>query len=312
VAKAVICSNCGSKIRAGRKKCPRCSAVLAAPSPGLAAAQSRRLARTAGIFAASFALVLVVLWFMRGPAPSTAAVTKTPVTDPLANRRQQAAAPAADGAAPAVKQGADRPFLDPAGKGSTAYASGDYATALAQFQAAVERNPQDAESLSNLGQVLVRMNRAEEAIPFFQRALAILPDRWSYQFNLARALGLVGRMDESVAAYRRAQQLFPNDYVTTFNLALALHKNGDEAGAVEQYQKAIVLQPEDASFRMALATSYERLQKRAEAAAAYQEYLRLSPAAPDADKVRARIAELTGGAAQESALRAQAGPGLAP
>ena len=91
-----------------------------------------------------------------------------------------------------------------------------------------------------------------------------------------------------------AQLLFPNDYVTTFNLALSLHKKGDEAAAVEQYEKAINLQPDDASFRKALGVSYERLQKSAEAAAAYQEYLRLSPDAPDADKVRERIAELTG------------------
>jgi len=73
-----------------------------------------------------------------------------------------------------------------------------------------------------------------------------------------------------------------------------LHKHGDDAAAVDQYQKAINLQPDDASFRKALAISYERLQKGAEASSAYQEYLRLSPAAPDADKVRARISELTG------------------
>ena len=57
---------------------------------------------------------------------------------------------------------------------------------------------------------------------------------------------------------------------------------------------AIALQPEDASFRLALGNSFVRLDKRSEAAAAYQEYLRLSPSAPDADKVRARITELTG------------------
>ena len=66
---------------------------------------------------------------------------------------------------------------------------------------------------------------------------------------------------------------------------------------VNQPNKLVInLQPEDASFRKALGLSYERLQKPAEAAAAYQEYLRLSPAAEDADRVRARIAELTGAA----------------
>jgi regulator of sirC expression with transglutaminase-like and TPR domain len=52
------------------------------------------------------------------------------------------------------------------------------------------------------------------------------------------------------------------------------------------------MQPADASFRKALAITYERLQKKSEAAAEYAEYLRLSPDAADAEKVRARIAQL--------------------
>jgi Flp pilus assembly protein TadD len=210
-------------------------------------------------------------------------------------------------AAPLPQLGRDRPFLDAAGAGAAAYAEGDYATALAKFQAALEKNPQDTDSLSNLGQVLVKMNRPADAIPYLSRAASLAPDQWTYQFNLARALGLVGRLDESIQGYRHAQELFPDDFVTTFNLALSLHKRGDEAGAIDQYQKAINLRPEDASFRKALGISYERLQKGAEAAAAYQEYLRLSPAAPDADKVRARIAELTGTPAPSSVPPAESG-----
>ena len=242
-----------------------------------------------------FALLVIVLWMMRGASPNAApSVVATAPRDPFASQHAKTAPKPADAVKPAA-EGMDRPFLDASGKGASAYMAGDYATALEQYRAAVERNPQDAESLSNLGQVLVRMNKTDEALQYFQRAVSILPDRWAYQFNLARALGLVGRLDESVTAYRRAQQLFPDDYVTTFNLALMLHKRGDEDGAVDQYRKAIALQPEDASFRLALAASLERLQKRSEAAAAYQEYLRLSPSGPDADKVRARIAELTAG-----------------
>ncbi len=71
----------------------------------------------------------------------------------------------------------------------------------------------------------------------------------------------------------------------------------------DRYEKPIASNRDDASFRMALANSYERLRKPAEAVGAYEEYLRLSPAAPDADKVRARISELSGAAG--SAPKAQ-------
>jgi tetratricopeptide (TPR) repeat protein len=188
---------------------------------------------------------------------------------------------------------ADTAFLDPAGAGALAYAAGNYAGALAEYQAAIERNPDDAESHSNLGQMLVRLKRAEQSLAHFDRAIAILPQRWAYHFNRARALALLERWDEAIAGYRHAQQLFPDDYATAFNLGQALHRNGDETAAVEQYKRAIGLDPSDPTFRLALAISYERLEKGPDAAAAYAEYLRLAPDAADAEKVRARIALLT-------------------
>jgi Flp pilus assembly protein TadD len=292
MARALSCDKCGAKLRPGRDRCPRCRAFIALPDPARQRETSRNLARITAATAGTFLVLLTGLWMWRewgtprsaatsaaAPAAATLRVVPEPVTEP---------------GRPLPQIGRDRPFLDAKGAGAAAYREGDYAAALAEFQAALEKNPQDTDALSNLGQVLVKMNRPADAIPYLARAASLAPDRWAYQFNLARALGLVGRVDESIQGYRRAQELFPNDYVTTFNLALSLHKHGDDAAAVDQYQKAINLQPDDASFRKALAISYERLQKGAEASAAYQEYLRLSPAAPDADKVRARISELAG------------------
>ena len=294
MAVAVIsCEKCGAKLRPGRERCPRCRAFVTVPNPAREAETSRKLARISAAIAGSFIVLVAGLWIWREwGTPRAPAKSVAPA---VASTAGPAPTPVGEPARQLPQLGRDRPFMDPAGAGAAAYGEGDFATALAQFQAAVEKNPQDTDSLSNLGQVLVKMNRPADAIPYLTRAVSLAPDRWAYQFNLARALGLVGRLDESIQGYRTAQVLFPNDYVTAFNLALSLHKKGDEAAAVEEYQKAINLQPEDASFRKALGISYERLQKGSEAAAAYQEYLRLSPDAPDADIVRARIADLTGG-----------------
>jgi tetratricopeptide (TPR) repeat protein len=300
VTRTVSCERCGAKRRLDGDRCPKCRAYLAVRDPAREVASSRRLARVAVVVVGAFALILIGLWFFRDAAP-VASVAR-PVAHPVSpSVETQAALPP-----PAAPEVAEHPFVDPAGKGSLAYEAGDYNASLAHYLAAVEKNPDDAESLSNLGQVLVRLNRTAEAIPYFERAVAILPGRWAYHFNLARALGLLGRTDDAIAGYRRAQQLFPDDYATAFNLGMTLHHKGDEAAAVEQYQKAIALLPEDASFRKALGISYERLQKGPEAAAAYQQYLRLSPAAPDAEKVRARIAQLQSGSPVEPAAQTAA------
>ena len=184
-------------------------------------------------------------------------------------------------------------FVEPAAAGSEAYRSGDFTGALAQYREAVKRNPEDAEAHSNLGQVLVRMQKPEEALPHFDKAIALIGNRWAYHFNRARALGLLQRWDEAVAGYRQAQQLYPDDYAIAFNLGQALQRSGNDAAAVEEYKRAASLDATEPSFQMAIGMAYERLQKPAEAAAAYSEALRLAPEAPDAERVKARIAKLT-------------------
>jgi tetratricopeptide (TPR) repeat protein len=282
------CASCGSKLAVSRERCPKCRALVTPVGVVPNAAHSRRLVRATVGLSAVFGLVLAGLWLTQPGAAEPS--VHTAVADPLAARRQPKTLPAA--AAPPAGE-VERPFLDAADKGSLAYGAGDFASALSRFEEAVRKNPEDAESLSNLGQVLVRMQRPAEALPYFERAAALNPSRWAYRFNLARTLGLLQRWDEAIASYRQAQTLFPDDYATTFNLALALHKKGDDSGAIGEYKKAIALNPEDASFRMALAVSYEGLQQKADAAGQYAEYLRLSPLASDGDKVRAKIAYLT-------------------
>jgi tetratricopeptide (TPR) repeat protein len=286
---AIVCEKCGAKFRDSRDRCPRCRAVIVAPDPVAAAANSKQLARISAGLVGVFLVGLAVMW-VRGEssAPTNGTRPRPSVSGPKSPVSESSARP------PVPPEAAANQFLDSSGAGTIAYNAGDHATALARFEEAVQKNPNDAESLSNLGQMFVRLGRTAEAMPHFERATQLDPQRWAYRFNLARALGLLGRWDESIASYQQAQRLFPDDYVTTFNLALALHKVGNETAAVEQYRRAIELNPEDASFHLALATSYERLAKRAEASAAYSEYLRLSPSGAEADKVRVRVAELNG------------------
>lgn len=292
--RAVVCEGCGAKFRADRDRCPRCRRVIARVDPAAAAVSSRRLSGAAGVVMGVFLLAVSLLWWRQDSAepPVSRAPSRPAATPPP---RATATAP------PRSNPGPGAAFLDPSGAATIAYHAGDYGTALSRFEEAVQKNPNDAESLSNLAQVLIKLARTEEAIPHLERATRLNPDRWAYRFNLARALGLLGRWEESIASYEQAQRLFPDDYVTTFNLAMTLHKSGRDSAAVDQYERAIELNPDDSSFRIALANSYERLRMPAEAIAAYSEFLRLSPSGTEAEQVRARIAQLTGSPAPMSA-----------
>src|SRR5205823_6639509 len=110
VARAITCPSCGSKIRASRKKCPRCHALLAALDPSIAAEQSRKLARVAAVVAGTFALVVIALWLMRDSAPSTASAARIPRGDPFAGQRPKAGTNAAGAGAIPIEE-IERPFL---------------------------------------------------------------------------------------------------------------------------------------------------------------------------------------------------------
>jgi Flp pilus assembly protein TadD len=296
------CPQCGAKMREERPACGRCRAPLAAPATSVVAAELAAPAESTRLSAVTIVAVIGVIVMAAGVpffwgGGDDAPTSVTPRADPFAARRQSTnEAPSTVTSSPVQTPG----FMESHDEGAVAYAGGNYANASERYQAAIAKNPDDAESFSNLGQVLVREGKAEEALPYFDRAIAIIPQRWAYRFNRARALGIVGRTADAVAGYRDAQQLFPDDYATAFNLGLALHKLGDEAAAVDAFQKAIQLDPNDASFRMALGISLERLQRPRDAAAAYEAYLRLSPSAPDATAVRARITQLTQAPAAET------------
>jgi tetratricopeptide (TPR) repeat protein len=176
--------------------------------------------------------------------------------------------------------------------GIAAYAKGDVARSIEQFTAAIDADPQNAQALNNLGQALVRAGRAREAIPYFDRAIAVSASVWTYHFNRAKAYGELQDWSRAVAGYRDAAGLFPDDYATVFNLARALQASGDLNGAIDAYQRAVNLAPAEPDFPLALAYALESARRPGDAVRAYQRFLELQDSGPIAEKVKQRITEL--------------------
>src|SRR4051812_7866653 len=157
MARAINCEKCGAKLRPGRDRCPRCRAFITAPDPARQHATSRKLARISAATAGSFLVLVAGLWVW-GEWSTPRSSAKSAVAHAVATPRA-VPEPVNEPVRTLPQIGRDRPFLDAKGAGAAAYQEGDYATAVADFQAALEKNPQDTDALSNLGQVLVKMNR---------------------------------------------------------------------------------------------------------------------------------------------------------
>lgn len=294
MSEVVRCGKCGSRYDGRHQKCPRCRS-RDRRRLGSSAAEASGVRVPLPILGGSALLMAVLaaalIWAVQpgdivpppqegGNGPLAALVRAAPSRATMPERVP-----------------GEVPFLDPAAEGRIAYQHGDYDEALQHFEEEIARRPTDPEAHNNAGQVLVRLGRPAEAVPYLAKAVALDPERWAYRFNLARGHGALGHWNLAAAEYEEAARVMPGDYATLFNLAQALHRAGREDEAVARYHEAIDLQPDDPTFHLALAVSEEKRTRLPEAVAAYRRYLEMDPQAKDAPGVRARADRLETAAA---------------
>ncbi len=289
MSEVVRCGRCGVRYDGRHEKCPRCRSKAPRPVESPGARPSGRTVPWRAVAAVALVIVVMTAAFIWAVQPGD--LVTVPVhegTGPLA-ALVRAEPP---GAVPTDRVPAELPFVDSALEGRQAYQRGEFDAALAQFEDEISRHPTDPSSHSNAGQMLIRIGRPVEALPYLAKAVALDPERWTYRFNLARGHGAVGDWGLAAAEYQEAARLFPGDYATVFNLAQALHRAGREEEAVARYREAIELKPDDATFHLALGVSEEKRGLVAEAVAAYRKFLEMDPQAKEAEGVKARIERL--------------------
>ena len=89
----------------------------------------------------------------------------------------------------------------------------DYPRAREYLEQAIHLDPENYEAHNNLGCVLVAEGRAVEAIPCFERSLALRTEAWTY-FNLGDAFQKTGDLAAARASFTAALRLAPaNDKI---------------------------------------------------------------------------------------------------
>jgi tetratricopeptide (TPR) repeat protein len=94
----------------------------------------------------------------------------------------------------------------------------------------------DHRVVSEYGKTLAQNGRAQEAVQFLTRAVALQPSEWSYYSALGVAYDQVGNQDAARSAYEQALKLRPGDAAILNNYALSrmLAKDPDGARALMQ------------------------------------------------------------------------------
>lgn len=129
-------------------------------------------------------------------------------------------------------------------------------TALGRDPAAAERHLRIAMKLqrspeirSNLGYVLLKQGKLDEALEQMRHAVAKRPRKARFRHNLARVLTAKGEHEEAVTEYRMAAALAPDSPSIRYELAEVLLHLGRTEQAIEAYRDVVRLAPNAGAAR---------------------------------------------------------------
>jgi tetratricopeptide (TPR) repeat protein len=152
-----------------------------------------------------------------------------------------------------------------------------YVDCQSLYQATIDRNPDCYLAHNNLGNILLRCGRTEDAIDHFRHALRINPDDAETINNLGAALALDGRNAEAIVEYRRALRVNPELPRTDFNLGNALVVLGRWTEAIDHYRRALRIKPEYAEAHRQWGLALVALERESEAVEHCRQALRIKP-----------------------------------
>ena len=235
---------------------------------------------------------------MRGSEPSAdaAALNRSGI---LAIQRGQLAEGRAMLEAAAAKQPTSAQYL--ADLAQVHLMTGEEAAAIKTYQRCLKNDPGLVPALLNLGILMLRAFRIEEAGDYFQKAV----DADSGLVDAHAGLGVVRqrqkRLAEAITAFEQAASLAPRDPEICSNLAGALHEIGESEKAIDRFQKAIKLAPKQASLHRHLGVILHETDGAQAGLPHYDEALRLLPG--DARTLAAKGSALVALGRREEAAR---------
>lgn len=131
-------------------------------------------------------------------------------------------------------------------RGITRDALGDWTGAEADFRAALEIQPDQANVLNYLGYSLVeRQENLDEALKMIEQAVAARPDSGAIVDSFGWVLFRMGRYDDAIGQMERAVELEPTDPILTDHLADVLWAVNRKDEARYQWKRALSFSPED-------------------------------------------------------------------
>lgn len=117
--------------------------------------------------------------------------------------------------------------------------------AAAPLLEVVKKNPTDFETLVKLANVYYDGQQFANAIPYYERALAIQPENVDVRTDMGTAYWYTGNADKAVTELQTSLKYKPGHPQTLFNLGwVRWQGKADPKGAVEAWEKLLKANPD--------------------------------------------------------------------
>lgn len=149
--------------------------------------------------------------------------------------------------------------------------------AIERFASAVRIDPQYADAYGNWGTALNQRGDADSAIAMFAKALEIDPGNPTIHYNFGNALKQQGRFSEAIREYTKTLEVVPDAPDAHNNLGVALASSGQLQEAKRHFREAARLQPDSAEVHINWGIALETDGELSAAIEQYQIALRIRP-----------------------------------
>lgn len=120
---------------------------------------------------------------------------------------------------------------------------GKYDMAMTAVKKEIELHPERTALKIAYGNIAIRNNKVQEAIPYYKEVLDQNPKDGAMYVRMGIAYRQLGDSKNAIEYLRRAVELLPNDATPYAELAMLLHVQGNQAQARPLYEKILKLQP---------------------------------------------------------------------
>jgi tetratricopeptide (TPR) repeat protein len=161
-------------------------------------------------------------------------------------------------------------------KARSLQAQGEYETALAEFERAIDSNPRFTLAYMGAGDIYRQRGDYDSAQKRYGTAAEIEPRNFNANYMNGLMLHLLSRLSEAVRAYLQALSVRPDDFNANLNLGTAYLQLGEPREGLPYAQRAVQINGQDAAARTNLGAIFAAVGQHSEAIVEYQQAAELT------------------------------------